>query len=101
MNNIDEGNKTTAAHVKPGFLVSGKISKVYENGVELTFLGGLSGTCFTDHQAEGETYKVGQKVAARIISVDPLAKKITLSMKNNIINWNNGSDESLKDISVG
>jgi hypothetical protein len=60
MNNVDEGNKTTPAHVKPGFLVSGKISKVYDNGVELTFLGGLVGTCFTDHLAEtNEVYKIG------------------------------------------
>ena len=101
MNNIDEGNKTTAAHVKPGFLVSGKVSRVYDNGVELTFLGGLTGTCFTDHQAEGETYKVGQKISARVISVDPVAKKITLSMKKNIIEWSNGNNETLKNIEVG
>ena len=41
-------------------MVSGKISKVYENGVEVTFLGGLEATCFTDHlQNDLESYKVG------------------------------------------
>ncbi len=27
--------------IKPGFLVSGKVFKIYENGIELTFMGGL------------------------------------------------------------
>ena len=62
MNNIEAGNKITPAHIKPGFLISGKISKIYENGVEITFLGGLVSTCFTDHldeQTAIEKYKIG------------------------------------------
>jgi ribosomal protein S1 len=90
MNNIDSGSKITPAHVRPGFLVSGKVSKAYENGVEVTFLGGITGTCFADHLDEEnglDKPKIGTKVTTRIISVDPVAKVITTSMKKNIIGW--------------
>jgi hypothetical protein len=36
-------------------LVSGKVSKSYENGVEISFLGGITGTCFADHFDEDMT----------------------------------------------
>jgi hypothetical protein len=39
----------TISQLKPGFLVSAKVSKQFDNGVEMTFLGGMSGTCFVDH----------------------------------------------------
>lgn len=100
MNNIDDGSKITPVYVKPGFLVSGKISKMYDNGVEMTFLGGLVGTCFIDHLG-GEGYKIGQKVEARVISVDPVGKGISLSMKSNIINWDQEVSQELKSIQVG
>jgi ribosomal protein S1 len=75
--------------MKPGFNVSGKVSKIYENGVEITFLGGITATCFVDHlQEDISEYKLGKKVIARIISVDTIAKKITVSMLNSIVNWN-------------
>jgi ribosomal protein S1 len=73
--------------VKPGFLVNAKVSKQFENGVELTFLGGLTGTCFVDHlAAELASYKVGSKVVARVISVDDLNNKIALSLKPHLVN---------------
>jgi len=100
MNNIDDGSKITPVYVKPGFLVSGKISKMYDNGVEMTFLGGLVGTCFIDHLG-GEGYKIGQKVESRVISVDPVGKGISLSMKSNIINWDQEVSQELKSIQVG
>ena len=31
--------------------------------------------------------KIGNKIQARIITVDPLAKRVTLSMKNHILKW--------------
>jgi len=49
---VNDEFKLTPSHLKPGFLVSGKISKLYENGVELTYLGGLTGTVFVDHLSE-------------------------------------------------
>ena len=85
---VHQTESITLTHMKPGFLVSGKISKVYENGVEVNFLGGITATCFVDHlQEDIADYKVGKKVSARIISVDTVAKKITVSMLNSIVNW--------------
>jgi len=105
MNNIDDGAKITPARVKPGFLVSGKVSKSYENGVEITFLGGLTGTCFVDHLDEEtslDKYKIGTKVTTRIISVDPVSKVITLSMKKNIVGWSTKHvEQTLSKLKVG
>lgn len=90
MNNIDSGNRITPAHLKPGYLVSGKVSKSYENGVEITFLGGLTATCFADHLDEDtslDKYKIGTKVNARVIGVDAVSKIVTCSMKKRIVEW--------------
>lgn len=74
--------------MKPGFMVSGKVSKLYDNGVEISFLGGITGTCFIDHLGEDiDEYKIGKKVNARIIGVDTVAKQITVSMLDSILNW--------------
>jgi ribosomal protein S1 len=53
--------------------VSSKVSKIFENGIEISFLGGFNGSVFVDHldRADPHKYKVGEKVTARIISVDP------------------------------
>jgi hypothetical protein len=62
MNGLEEINELTIAQIKPGFLVSGKVSKLYENGIELTYLGGLTATCFADHLAAQNSvsdYKIG------------------------------------------
>ena len=85
---VHQSELVTATQMKPGFMVSGKVSKLYENGVEITFLGGITGTCFIDHLAEDiAEYKLGKKVNARIIGVDTVAKKITVSMLDSILNW--------------
>lgn len=74
--------------MKPGFLVSSKVSNIYLNGIELTFLGGLTGTVFQDHiDPEMKEIKVGTKINARIISVDSITKKVTLSTLSHIVNW--------------
>jgi ribosomal protein S1 len=105
MNNIESDTKITPAHVRPGFLVSGKVSKAYENGVEITFLGGITGTCFADHLDEEtglDKLKIGTKVTARIISVDPVSKVITTSMKKNIVGWSTKYvEETLSHLKVG
>ena len=56
--------------LKPGYLVSAKVAKVFENGLEVTFLGGLRGTIFADHLPKGNPnkYKTGEKLQARVIS---------------------------------
>jgi len=105
MNNIEPESKTTPVHVRPGFLVSGKVSKSYENGVEISFLGGITGTCFADHLDEEmslDKYKIGTKVVTRIISVDPVSKIITTSMKKSIVGWSTKYVEStLSNLKVG
>ncbi len=66
-------NKELTIHnIKPGFLVSGKVQRTLQNGIELGFLGGFSGTVFIDHldRPEPTKYKVGEKLNARIVSVD-------------------------------
>ena len=35
--------------LKPGFTVSAKVQKLFTNGIEVSFLGGLTGTIFADH----------------------------------------------------
>jgi len=35
--------------LRPGFLVNAKVAKLFENGLELSFLGGMTGTVFVDH----------------------------------------------------
>lgn len=58
--------------LKAGFLVNAKIARMYENGVEISFLGGMTGTVFIDHIGrEAVTkFKVGEKIQARCISHD-------------------------------
>ena len=75
--------------MKPGYLVNAKVSKLYENGVELTFLGGMNGTVFADHldKASISNYKVGEKVKARVISVDIASKTSSLSLLPHIIGF--------------
>jgi len=69
--------------IKPGHYVNGKVTKVLENGIEIKFLSGLLGTMFADHMVG--TFKNGAKVQARVISVDPALKRISLSMQPHIL----------------
>ena len=50
--------------LKPGFIVSAKVQKLYSNGVEVSFLGGMVGTIFEDHLAKSNAtkYKMGEKL---------------------------------------
>lgn len=63
----------TIHNIKPGFLVNAKVTKILENGIELNFLGGFTGTVFIDHldKENPNKYKNGEKLQARIIVVDP------------------------------
>jgi len=78
----------SVSYLKPGFLVRSKVTKLYENGVEITFLGGLTATCFVDHLPNDiDTYKIGQRLNARLITTDPLSKKTTASMLPKLVDW--------------
>lgn len=73
--------------LKPGFAVSGKVAKLYENGLEITFLGGMTGTVFADHlsKANASKYKLGEKVQALVISQDIASKATSLSLLPNLL----------------
>lgn len=97
--NLEDEHKLTLSQLKPGFLVSAKVSNLFENGLELNFLGGMTGTCFVDHlDQKTKELKIGEKVSARIISVDHLNKKVTLSTLLHIVNWSKDT-KSLKALS--
>ena len=84
---IDSKNDrlVTIHTIKPGYYVNAKVTKVLENGLEVKFLSGMLGTVFEDHTGTGDSFKVGQKVQARVISVDPALKRICLSMCQHIV----------------
>lgn len=52
--------------------MNAKIAKLFENGLELSFLGGMIGTVFADHTGRESisTFKVGEKVKARVTGHD-------------------------------
>lgn len=65
----------TLHNLKPGFMVNAKVQKILDNGIELTFLSGFRGTVFADHldrNNDPSKYKVGEKISARVIAVDPM-----------------------------
>lgn len=102
-----EENVVTIHTVKPGYLVNGKVSKLFENGIELSFLGGMNGTVFADHMDKGSiaSYKVGEKVKARVISTDVASKTVTLSLLPHIVALKPQSPttkigETFKDVKV-
>ena len=74
--------QVTPHTLKPGFVVSAKVQKLYENGLELSFLGGMTGTVFADHLAKSSAskYKLGEKVQAVVISQDIASKATALSL---------------------
>lgn len=88
----------TVHTLKPGYLVAAKVAKLFENGIELSFLGGMSGTVFADHldKASISNYKVGEKLRARVISTDIANKTSTLSLLPHLIDF-----KSVHSIQVG
>ena len=78
-------------NIKPAQLVTAKVSRILENGIELNFLGGYNGTVFIDHldRKEPVKYKLGEKINARIVTVDPANQAITLSLLPHIVNFQN------------
>ncbi len=56
--------EATIHNIKAGFLVNAKIQKLLENGLELTFMSGFTGTVFVDHldKSDPAKYKIGEKL---------------------------------------
>jgi ribosomal protein S1 len=76
----------TIHNLKPGFLVAARVQRTLDNGIELGFLGGFSGTVFVDHLDKDLTkFKLGERVTARMVSVDAMAQAITLSLLPHIV----------------
>jgi len=49
-----------------------------------------------------DKYKIGTKVTTRIISVDPVSKQITTSMKKSIVGWSTKHvEQTLSNLKVG
>lgn len=73
--------------LRPGFLVNAKVAKLFENGLELSFLGGMAGTVFVDHigRESISSFKVGEKVKARVTAHDVQSKVTTLSLLDHIV----------------
>jgi ribosomal protein S1 len=77
-------------NIKPAFLVTAKVQRILDNGIELGFLGGFSGTVFVDHlEKEPAKYKLGDKLTARVVTVDPMTQSITLSLLPHLIKFEN------------
>ena len=79
--------EVTPHSLKPGFKISAKVSKLYANGIEVTFLGGMSGTIFSDHMSKSMVtkYKMGEKLQAVVISQDIASKATALSALPHIL----------------
>lgn len=75
--------------LRPGFLVNAKIAKLYENGVEISFLGGMTGTVFADHAGRDsiQKFKVGEKLKARVTAHDIQTKITTLSLLDHLVSY--------------
>ena len=79
--------------LKPGYLVSAKVARLFENGIEISFLGGMTGTVFADHSGKESLsrFKIGEKVKARVISTDVSTKTNTLSLVPHILSLETNS----------
>jgi len=89
--------------LKPGFLVKGKVSKLFDNGFMMTFLGGLQGTVFIDHvnrQSSLKGLKVASKVTARVITADPALKTASLSLLPHLLSLKTGSEAEAQESSA-
>ena len=98
-------NKEITIHnLKPGYMMNAKVSKLLDNGVELSFLSGFKGTVFTDHldKSDPTKYKIGEKLSARVIAVDPQSQNIQLTLLPHLIKMTNVAQKlALEGIEVG
>ena len=81
-------SQITEHTLKPGYYVSGKVTKTFENGIEMSFLGGITGTIFIDHLVKSpKKFKTGEKVQARVISQDVASKTTALTMLPHLMDF--------------
>ena len=80
-------HETSAMNVStllPGMLVNSRVKQILSDGLSVSFMTYFSGTvdCFHVNAPKGvsSTFKVGQRMRARIIFVDSAAKRICLTL---------------------
>ncbi|KAJ3186618.1 hypothetical protein HDU85_007438 [Gaertneriomyces sp. JEL0708] len=97
-------------NLKAGALVNAKVKKILENGIQLGFLGVLEGTVDIFHvgiavkDAEAdlkEHFTVGQKLQARVVSVNATRKKIILSLLPHLLEAKPFTFPATTDVDVG
>ncbi|KAJ3065320.1 Protein RRP5 [Podochytrium sp. JEL0797] len=77
--------------VQAGMIVKGTVTKVDEPGVFVSLADGISALIPTSHLAEGtvanptKKFKVGSHVTGRVLSSDPISRKIAVTLKKPLI----------------
>ncbi|KAG2774744.1 rRNA biogenesis protein [Phytophthora cactorum] len=88
---VTRGDSFTLKQLVPGMLLNVRVEDVLENGLSVTFLTFFTATVEQNHMSlpceRGweESYRKGMKARARIVSIDYIAKQITLSMAPHVV----------------
>ncbi|CAH0480696.1 unnamed protein product [Peronospora belbahrii] len=88
---VTRGDSFTLKQLLPGMLLNVRIEDVLENGLSVTFLTFFTATVEQNHMSlpceRGweESYRKGMKARARIVTIDYVAKQITLSMAPHVV----------------
>eukprot|EP00873_Tetraselmis_striata_P003989 jgi/Tetstr1/424253/TSEL_014822.t1 len=95
------------ADVKVGDMVKGTVASVEEYGLLVKLTASIKGVCPTMHMSESGSvgahskFKVGQKVSARVLSCDPAARKVTLTLKKQLLKMELPAITCLADAKAG
>lgn len=79
----DPWEKEIPEKFKVGSMINGKVVKVTEFGIFLELEEGIEGLIYSSEIEKGseDSIKVGEEITARIVKVDPVERKIGLTMK--------------------
>jgi rRNA biogenesis protein RRP5 len=107
---VVSANETlTFPTLKPGTLVSCKVKSVLDSGLLVSFMSIFEGTIDLFHCGLSsefdveleEKYKTGQKVQARVLHMDPLKKKVALTLQPALLTWDPAPSQQLLSIPRG
>ncbi|OWZ22253.1 RRNA biogenesis protein rrp5 [Phytophthora megakarya] len=88
---VTRGDSFTLKQLVPGMLLNVRVEDVLENGLSVTFLTFFTATVEQNHMSlpceRGwqESYRKGMKGRARIMSIDYIAKEVTVSMAPHVV----------------
>ncbi|KAH7476596.1 rRNA biogenesis protein RRP5 [Phytophthora ramorum] len=88
---VTRGDSFTLKQLVPGMLLNVRVEDVLENGLSVTFLTFFTATVEQNHMSlpceRGwqESYRKGMKARARIMSIDYVAKQVTLTMAPHVV----------------